>query len=150
MQKLKERIWHASLGLAVSARFLPTARRMCCYHNISDLFIVNFSIDSDYNSRSTGFRNFHHSHIRQPPLRTTRAHYLPREDEAKRVNLSYRPYSKGNPYQVIFRLKVSCLLGIMSDATQALLACFRGERINAAWVRGTQRRFSPKCFKTLF
>ena len=36
-----------------------------------------------------------------------------REDQAKRLNPSYRPYSKGNPSQVIFRLKVSGFLTII-------------------------------------
>ena len=50
-----------------------------------------------------------------------------RDDQAKRPNPSYRPYSKGNLSQVIFRLKVSGLPGIMSHVPRVLLGCFRGE-----------------------
>ena len=48
-----------------------------------------------------------------------------REHQAKKLNLPYRPYSKGNPSQVIFRLSVSGLPGIILHFT--LLGCFGGE-----------------------
>ena len=54
-------------------------------------------------------------------------HVIPREDQAKRLNPTYRPYSKGNPSKVIFRLKVSGLPGIMLHAPRELLKCFREE-----------------------
>ena len=50
-----------------------------------------------------------------------------RDDQAKRPNYQYRPYSKGTPSRVIFRLKVSGLPGIMSHVPRVLLGCFRGE-----------------------
>ena len=46
-------------------------------------------------------------------MKIARDHKETREDEAKRLNPSYRSYFNGNPSQVIFRLKVSRLLGII-------------------------------------
>ena len=65
-------------------------------------------------------------------MKISRDHTKTREDQAKRLNPSNRPYSKGNPSQVIFRLKVSRLLRIMLHASRALLGCSREERIDAA------------------
>ena len=65
-------------------------------------------------------------------MKIARDHTETGVDQAKRVNPSYRPYSKGNPSQVIFRLTVSRLLGIMLYASRALLGCSREERIDAA------------------
>ena len=48
----------------------------------------------------------------------------------------YSPYSKGNPSQVMFRLKISGLPGIMLLEPRVLLGYFfrRGGRIYAAWI----------------
>ena len=56
-------------------------------------------------------------------MKIARDHTETREDQAKRLNPSYRPYSKGKPSQVIFRLKVSRLLGIMLYASRVFLGC---------------------------
>ena len=45
----------------------------------------------------------------------------------EKIKLREWPYSKSNPSQVIFRLKVSGLPGIMLHVPRALLGCFRGE-----------------------
>ena len=60
-------------------------------------------------------------------MKIARNHTETREDQAKRLNPSYRPYFNGNPSQVIFRLKVSRLLGIMLYASRALIGCSREE-----------------------
>ena len=60
-------------------------------------------------------------------MKISRDHTETREDQAKRLNPSYRPYFKGNPSHVIFRRKVSCLLGIMLHASHGLVGCSREE-----------------------
>ena len=52
---------------------------------------------------------------------------MTREGQAKTLHPPYRPYSKGNPSQVIFRLKVSGLPRIMLHVPCVLLGSFRGE-----------------------
>ena len=58
-------------------------------------------------------------------MKVARDHTKTRDDQAKRVNPSYSPYSKGNPSQVSFRLKGSGLLEILLHAPRALLGCSR-------------------------
>ena len=51
----------------------------------------------------------------------------PRDDQAIRLNPLFMPYSKGNPSQVIFSLRLCRLPGIMQLVPRVLLECFRGQ-----------------------
>ena len=50
---------------------------------------------------------------------------ISREDKAKRLNPLYMSYSKHNPYQVIFRLRVS-----INVICTSRVSCFGGDQSN--------------------